>query len=191
MSTHIDQLHAILEQLSTYTLIISKIQMGTSGVFIQPSSEIFSTGVLNEIEFFDVWIIENTAALFATKKTKLLKAKTNNAFDYNDFDARGYITVSDGTDFAVDDAIVGTTSGATGTVYKIDSNTLYLKTITGTWEVEAITGKTATCLSVATSIQFPHYLENKLVSFVRPVDFDVSVGAKFACWIRFEARWQL
>ena len=190
MTTHINQLHAILEQLSTYDVSITKIKQLPSGCSLRPS-DVFNTADYEEIEFFDLIIIESTYVLLQTKKTKCLKIKTNNLFDYNDFDARGYITVSDGTDFSIADAIVGTTSSATGTVYKIDGNTLYLKTITGTWQVESINGKTATCTSAQVVILFPFYIWNTLVDYSPDIDISELVGGKFAAWIRFEARWAL
>ena len=189
MTSHIDQVKDILEQLTGYTVVISKVRMAI-GVYISPS-KFYETADYDAIEYFDVSVIESTEALLAAKKKKLLSAKNNIDFDYNDFDARGYITVSDGTDFSLDDDIVGDTSAATGTVYKIEGNILFLKTITGVWEVEDIIAKTATCLSAATTITFPSYLMNELIRYDYDIDVNEDVGGKFACWIRFNARWSL
>ena len=189
--THTDQVEDILEQITSYNIIQGEIFEDSTSISLQPSRNVFISEQLEEIEFFNITITEDTYEELETKKKAFLRAKTNLDFDYNDFDARGYISVSDGTDFLVDDAIVGTTSGATGTVYRIVDDVLYLKSITGTWEVEAINGKTATCLSAATTINFPYYIMNSLVRFYPSVNINVGVGGTFRGFIRFEARWGL
>ena len=188
--SHIDDLQTIIEEITGYTLIQTDYIEDTTAIYLQPSRIVRSEDY-EEFEFFNITVLEDTAEELAIKKKALLRLKTNLDFNYNNFDARGSITVTDGTDFAVTDAIVGTTSGATGTVYKIVDNTLYLKDITGTWQVEAINGKTATCTSTQTVILFPFYIMNSLVDYVPDININEAVGGNFRGWIRFEARWAL
>jgi hypothetical protein len=194
--THIDEVEDILEGITGYSIIQSKIDVAFENIYIMPS-DFFDTEHLEKLEFFDIMVIESTLEKLQTKKDVLLNAKTTLGFDFNDFDARSYITTSDGADFSISDAIVGTTSGATGTVYKIgkigapDEDVVYLKDTVGVWQSEAINGKTATCLGVQTVIIFPFYIDNELMSYNYPLDFSSLVGGDFNCWIRIEARWTL
>ena len=190
MTTHINQVEDILEELTGYSITQSKIDVAYEDIFIMPS-DFFDTEHLEEIEFFDLVIIESSLANLQTKKKEILSAKTTLDFNFNNFDARTYITTSDGTDFSLSDAIVGTTSGATGTVYKIVGNVVYLKNTTGTWQTESINGKTATCIGTATTITFPFYIDNELMGYNYPLDFSSLVGGDFNCWIRIEGRWVL
>lgn len=184
----IDCMKAIIQILTGYTVIFGNGQ--DTGVYISPSPMVDSNDY-ELIDFFDVVVVETSLANLETKEHELLSLKTNVDFNYNDFNAMGYIIVSDGTDFAVSDAIVGTTSGATGTVYRIVDNTVYLRKITGVWQVEDINGKTATCLSAATTIVFPFYITNKKMNKGYTIDEDQTTMGQWFYWIRFEARWTL
>jgi len=185
--SHIDEIEAILEELTSESIIQSRITSGT-GIWLYPSL-IAQSIDYNEKYFYVIKIISESASNLETLITKFLKCRTNIDFNYNDFNMRGSILSSNGSDFALDDDIVGTTSGATGTIYKIDDETLYLKDITGIWEVEAINGKTATCLSTKTTILFPHYLNvNKLEEFFDDYDNPIK---EYVSLFRFEGSWSL
>jgi len=130
-----------------------------------------------------------------TIKKQLLDVKTSLDFAFKNFDARGYITVTNGALFDLDDTVAGGTSSATGTVYAIDGNTLYLKDVTGTWQSgEVITDSvdsTSSTTSTLTTILFPYYITNKLVNYNYNLDNNANVGATNSLWIRMEARWDL
>ena len=191
---HIDQLELILEEITSYTIIQSKINAASEGVWIQPSN-IYNTFTFEETEFFDIVVLESTLTLLQTKKKALLRCQTLLDFDWNSYDARGYIGVADGTQFAVNDDLTGGTSLATGTVYEIDGNTLKLKNVTGTWQSGEVISDGATHTSTTTSVLipygFPFYLNTTLVRYDYPVDVNASVGGTYACWIRIEARWAI
>ena len=189
---HIDQVEEILEDLTSYSIVAGAIESTSTGIWIQPS-QIYNTFSFNETEYFDIVVIEDNLTALELKKTALLKIKTTLDFDYNDYDAKGYISVADGSVFDLDDNVVGSTSAATGTVYKIETNTLYIKNITGTWETaETITDggtATSTTTSIITPLEFPYYLTNKLIQYEYDLDHNASVGGTFVLWIRYEARW--
>ena len=191
---HIDEVQSIIDEITSYTLIQSTVNATYAGVYIQPSP-IWNSESYTEIEFLDIVVIESTLALLQTKKKALLRCKTTLDFDYNEYGARGTINVLDGTQFAIADALAGDTSLATGTVYNIDGNTLYLKYITGTWQNgEVITdGAThsSTTSSLITELTYPFFLDTSFLRYDYTIDYNTSVGGQFACWIRLEARWTL
>ena len=187
---HIDYLEQILEEITGYT-IVQQVNETVDIEFYLTPADIPSKGHLEAAEYYNLVIRTDTLDKMHTYKKALLRIKTILDFDYNDFDERGYIETSDGTDFSVTDAIVGAVSGATGTVYKIVDDRLYLKDITGVWQVEAITAKTATCTSTETEILFPFFLDVELISIYYPVEYNEDVGAVFAVRLRYEAVWTL
>ncbi len=193
--THIDQMEDILEELTSYTITQGEIQTGYDGIWIQPNDTMVNTLTMEEVEFYDIIVIESTLALLQTKKQAFLKAKTLLDFNYNDFDARGYIAVADGSLFDLNDTVEGGTSGATGTVFKIVSNTLYLKDVVGVWQSgEAITDSvdsTSSTTSTLMPLSFPYYITNKMIRYDYPVDYNSNVGGDFITWLQFEARWSL
>ena len=191
---HIDQVEEILETITSYTLTQGEIQATATGIWLSPSPVIGSLS-LEEVEYFDIVIIEATLALLEAKKTAFLKVKSNLLFAPATWNNCGSIAVVDGTVFAVDDALEGGTSSATGIVYKIVSNTLYLKTVTGVWQSgETITDggtHTSTTTSTLTDTIFPFFMDSFLTQYRYDVLYNVSVGGLFAATFRIEARWAL
>jgi len=125
---HINELKAILKEITLETITIGRIKDSPTGVYISPSDFINSL-TLEEVYFYDVILKKELLIDLETAQTKFLRCKTNIDFDYNDFDSRGYISVDNGLEFTVNDEIWGTTSGAGGTIYRIQENTLYLKDV--------------------------------------------------------------
>jgi len=145
---------------------------------------------LEELEYYDVIIRTQSLDLLESEKKSVQRCKTNVDFDYNNFDARGSITVVSSAGYAITDACIGQTGGATGTIYEIDGNTIYLKDVTGTWQDnELLTAGGTLTTSTLTVIAFPFFLDNMLERKDYDLDYNESVGGEFWVWIRIEARW--
>jgi len=83
--THIDELEAILENITSYSIIQGTITP-TNGIYLQPS-DVYNHIPYLETEFFDVVIMEDTLAALQTKKTLLLTCVTALSFDYTSYAA--------------------------------------------------------------------------------------------------------
>ena len=83
-------------------------------------------------DFFQVVIFSELIATLETKRLLLLKIDTLHPEGYKYTD-RVYFTVDSATEFSVGETLTDQTSGATGTIYQISTNTVYLKNVNGTF----------------------------------------------------------
>jgi len=186
----LEKLQHIIQEVTSLSLTLGLVKDAGIGNWIGPSP-VVNTLSFEDVYFYDVVVLNEDQDTFESDMSTLLRCKTTLDFDYNDFDSRGYISVTDGTEFSVTDTITGGTSGATGTIYKIDGNTLYLKDITGTWQnPEAILTYSSSTTSLAITTLFPFFLNVTKVEERYDVETDYS-EASMSGWLRFEARWAL
>ncbi len=186
---HIDEVEAIIEEITSQSISQQDFIDGNTGMYLSPSDYV-NTMHLEEVYYYDLVLYDESLDDFESISNSLLRCKTNLDFNYNNFDARGYISVSNGLLFSVDDEITGATSNATGTIYKIVDDTLYLKDVTGTWQSgETITGYSATTTTTLITTIFPYYINVKKVKeYYNPSDLPMK---SCYAWFRFEARWTL
>ena len=186
----LEMLEHILGEVTNLSLTQGLIKDAAIGSWIAPSP-VVNTLSFEDVYFYDVIAKREAQSTFETDMSLLLRCKTNLDFNYNDFDSRGYIGVTDGSEFTVTDAITGGTSGATGTVYKIDGNTLYLKDVTGTWQnPEAILTYSSSTTTTLIVTLYPFFLNVIKIQERYDVETDYSNEAQ-AGWLRYEARWAL
>ena len=180
----------ILDEITGYTIILGASE--DVGIYLAPS-KIASSMNFEAQDFYRLIIHESNLTALESKMAALQRVKTNLDFDYNDYDNRGYITVTDASGFSVDDDITGVTSGATGTIYKIDGSILYLKDndeSAGTWQIGEVVGGT-TVASTFTTTLFPFWLFNTVIDKQYTIQSYVDAHGEWWAWIRFEARWAL
>ena len=185
---HIDQVVDIIYDLTGYTPVKNDFY-DYSTIYISPS--LVSPNLdLIDVEYFNAFLKEKTLAAIETMKRELLRLR----WDYS-YSQRGYLSVLDGSTFDEGDNVIGGTSGATGTVYKIDGNTLYLKNVEGTWQSgENITDNddsTSTTSSLLHTLSFPFFIDVKVTRFNYDVSYNESVGTDFFLELRIEGRWSL
>lgn len=159
--SRIDDVAQILTEVTGETIQILKYITDVSldgveyAIGIAPSISITNTP-FNVLQLFDCVILSETDSYKETYGDMMLKAATwyPTGYTYSD---RISFTVDSPTGFAVDDAI---TSGVkTGTCYKLDGSTMYLKDVVGTFaNTDTITNSgagTTTITSVPTTITYP------------------------------------
>lgn len=148
-------------------------------IVLTPSNSVLGE-IYSDIDIFTVTIYAPTKATLTSKKADILKCKSLYPTGYS-HSTRIYFIVDDATGFAVDDSI---SSGAnTGTCYKVDGSTLYLKEVSGTFATGNTISNgtaTATLTTNSTNLPFPFYLD------VEPVIYGLK-------WIQLQiiARWVL
>jgi len=81
--THIDEVEAIIESITSYVVVQTKITP-TTGVYLQPSKTYGDIEYL-DTEFFDLVVVEDTLALLQTKKKALLRCSVSLDFAYTDY----------------------------------------------------------------------------------------------------------
>lgn len=190
----ITQVEDILEYLTSYSITQGTIHSDDKGIWIQ-HGESYRSRLSTEIFYYNVIIHETTLDLLESKRTAFLKVKNTMDYDPSEWQQGGSINVNDGSSFDIDDDVTGATSGATGTIYKIDTNILYLKNVTGTWQSgETISDgddSSSTTSSTLTSWTFPHWMKVDIKREDYDIEYNGNVGGDFFLWLEYEAGWSL